>query len=391
MKTIDNYKLIRFKSDKKVVIEEKTEDEFVLDALKGLELKINLEVTNDAIAEIVIDEDNGSLLNGRGNGNLKIEIDTRNNFSMDGKFTVDEGKYEFKYGGLVNKTFNVVKGGTISWNGSPQDADLNITAIYTTTANPSILLENFNSNRKIPVNLITKISGGLFTSKQEFDIEIPNVNNTIASELEFKLNDNNVDEKMKQFLSLLLLNTFNNPNQSNINGSNALLGTTSNAITNVISDLISSDDGKVQFNVNYDIANKSNVDNIINDDLVKVEVGTQISDRVVINGKVGVPVGAKTQSSVVGEVKVEVLLNEKGNFRGVIFNRQNEIQYSTEEEGYTQGVGLTYQVNFNNLSELLQKIGLKKKKETKNKVKKDSVKTAKISKFIKLKSTTNKN
>ena len=387
VKTIDNYKLIRFKSNEEVALKNKIEDEFVLNALKGLELKINLEVTNDAIAEVVIDE---NLLTGRGNGNLEIEIDTRNNFSMKGGFTVEEGKYEFKYGGLVNKTFNVVEGGTISWNGSPYDADLNITAVYTTNANPSVLLENFNSSRKIPVNLITKITGGLFSSKQELDIKIPNVNNTITSELEFILNDNNKGERMKQFISLLVLNTFNNPNQSNFDGSTALLGTTSNAITNVISDLISSNDGKVQFNVNYDIANRSNVDNIVNDDLVNVEVGTQISDRVVVNGKVGVPVGSKTQSSVVGEVKVEVLLNEKGNFRGVIFNRQNEIQYSTEEEGYTQGVGLTYQVNFNNLSELLQKIGLKKTSKSKKKAKKDSVKTAKISNFIKIKSTKNK-
>ncbi|MEN8776546.1 MAG: hypothetical protein ABF268_05735, partial [Polaribacter sp.] len=69
----------------------------------------------------------------------------------------------------------------------------------------------------------------------------------------------------------------------------------------------------------------------------------------------------QTQSSVIGEVKVEVLLNKEGNFRSVIFNRQNEIQYTIEDQGYTQGVGLSYQVNFNTLSGLLQKIGLKKK------------------------------
>ena len=80
------------------------------------------------------------------------------------------------------------------------------------------------------------------------------------------------------------------------------------------------------------------------------------------------PVGAQTQSSVVGEVKVEVLLNKAGNFRGVIFNRQNEIQYSTEEEGYTQGVGLSYQVNFNTLSGLLKKIN-KQNKTNKTKIK----------------------
>ena len=89
----------------------------------------------------------------------------------------------------------------------------------------------------------------------------------------------------------------------------------------------------------------------------------------------GVPVGAQTQSSVVGEVKVEVLLNDTGNFRSVIFNRQNEIQYSAQEEGYTQGIGLSYQVNFNSLSDLLKKIGLKKKTKEKKTViqKKDSI------------------
>ena len=87
------------------------------------------------------------------------------------------------------------------------------------------------------------------------------------------------------------------------------------------------------------------------------------------------PVGGQSQSSVVGEVKIEVLLNEDGNFRGIIFNRHNEIQYSQQEEGYTQGVGLSYQVNFNTLSDFLNKIGLKKKQATKKRVvsKKDTI------------------
>jgi len=390
VKTIDSYKLIRFKSDENLV-KDTEKKELKFNALKGLKLDINLDVTKDAIVEMVIDKTNGSFLNGRGNGNLDIKIDTRGKFTMDGVFYVDEGKYEFKYGGLINKTFTVEKGGAISWDGSPSDATLDITAVYVAQANPSILLENFNSNRKIPINLITKISGGLFNSTQEFDIQIPNVDNVIASELEFKLNDNNIDERTKQFLSLLMFNTFLNPDKSTFNSSNALIGTSSDIFAGLLSDLISSEDDKVQFNVNYDIADPGNVNDVINDDQVNVSVGTRISDRVVVNGKVGVPVGSKTQSSVVGEVKVEILLNEKGNFRGVIFNRQNEIEYSAEEEGYTQGVGLTYQVGFNNFSEFLQKIGLKKKKGKKNNIKKDSVKTAKTNSFIKFKSKQIKN
>jgi hypothetical protein len=78
---------------------------------------------------------------------------------------------------------------------------------------------------------------------------------------------------------------------------------------------------------------------------------------------VGMPIGSKDQTNVIGEVNVEFLMNEDGSLRSSVFNRQNEIQYTEEEEGYTQGVGLTYQIDFDNGKELLQKLGLKKKKQ----------------------------
>ena len=368
--SIDNYRLIHFKS------ENKTEDllkELEIESIEGVSLNINLEVTKDALAQIVIDETSGSELKGSGTGDLDIKINTRGKFTMNGDFTIDNGVYNFKYGGIINKPFNILKGGTISWSGNPYEANLNLTAVYTTNANPAVLLENFNTSRKIPVNLITRISGSLFNSIQELDIEIPNANSTIASELDFVLNDNDVNSKTRQFVSLLAFGSFQNPNRNNIDGAELITGTTSNAIGSIISDIISSN--TFNFDVGYTSGNPQNPeDNLNTDSQLDVSVTTQLSKNIIINGKVGVPVGTQTQSSVVGEVKVEVLLNEKGNFRGVIFNRQNEIQYSAQEEGYTQGVGLSYQVNFNTLSDLLEKIGLKKKgKKKKVKKKKDSV------------------
>lgn len=358
--TVESYKLIHFKSGK---LSEDRQKELAQEAIEGLSLYINLEVTKDAIAQVVIDEVNGSELKGSGTGDLQIEIDTRGTFNMYGDFAIDNGFYNFKYGGIINKPFAIVKGSTVSWSGNPYEADLNVTAVYTTKANPAILLENFNTNRKIDVDLITKITGGLFNSRQEFDIDIPNADSTIASELDFVLNDNNKNAKMRQFFSLLALGTFMSVDRAEISSSEFITGTTSNLIGSVISDIISSKDGKLKFGVNFNPANQQNIERLNTEDFVEASLTTQVSDRIIINGKVGVPVGAQTQSSVVGEVKVEVLLNEKGTFRGVIFNRQNEIQYSTQEEGYTQGAGLSYQVNFNTLSELLQKIGLKKKKK----------------------------
>ncbi len=371
IQTVENYKLIHFKSENN--LDEKKQKELAVDAIKGLSLNINLEVTKDAVAQVVIDEEYGSQLKGRGTGDLQIKIDTRGTFSMYGDYTIDRGVYDFKYGGVVNKPFVIQKGSTVSWNGSPFEADLDITAVYQTKANPAVLLENFNSNRNIPIDLVTKITGGLFSSKQNLDIKLPNVDPAIASELDFILNDNDVNQKTIQFISLLAFGNFANPDKTDINVNNLVTGTATSAIASAFSRLLNSNDNKFKLGLDYKQGKKNQIDNpnLNTDDQVDFSINSQVSERVIINGKFGVPVGSNTQSSAVGEVKVEVLLNKEGNFRGVIFNRQNEIQYSTDEGGYTQGVGLSYHVNFNTLSDLFGK--LKKKKKLKKETKKDSI------------------
>lgn len=376
VKTIDNYKLIRFKTGK-------SEDESINRAIKdikGLDLKINLEVTKDAIAQVVIDKVSGSELKGSGDGNLRIDINTLGKFKMYGDFEIDKGLYNFKYAGIT-KPFIVQKGGTIAWNGNPYEAELDLTAIYKTKANPAQLLDNINSNRKIPIDLYTKITGGLFNSKQEFDIKIPNANSTVASELEFILNGNDLNTKMQHFSFLLAFGTFYNEDAIGNSATSGLTGTASEIASSILTNMLNSKGSKFQLGLGYTQGDKGDVSSLNSDNQVDVSISTQLSDRVLVNGKVGVPVGENTQTSVVGEVKVEVLLNEAGNLRGTVFNRQNEVQYSTEEEGYTQGIGISYQVNFNNISELGGKLGLKNKRGV---VKKDTL-TPKKNKLIRFK------
>jgi hypothetical protein len=164
IETVDSYNLIHFKSDE--IKTQEIQKEVALEALKGLTLNIDLEVTKDAVAQVVIDEVYGSQLSGRGAGNLQIEINTRGTFNMFGDYVVDSGVYDFKYGGFVNRPFTIQKGGTVSWNGNPADANLEVTAVYKAKANPGVLLENFNANRNIEVDLVTRITGSLFNSKQ---------------------------------------------------------------------------------------------------------------------------------------------------------------------------------------------------------------------------------
>lgn len=60
-----------------------------------------------------------------------------------------------------------------------------------------------------------------------------------------------------------------------------------------------------------------------------------------------------------------------------MYNRQNEIQFDVVEgEGYTQGAGISYQFDFDNVNEFFNKIGVKRTEEEKKaaKKKKDSLK-----------------
>ena len=106
---------------------------------------------------------------------------------MYGDFQIYEGEFDFRYGGIIQRNIGVVPGGNITWDGAPEKANLSLSAIYKTQANPSILLDNPSINRKIPVEVIVGLNGELAQPALKFDIEFPNVTSTLKSELEYKL------------------------------------------------------------------------------------------------------------------------------------------------------------------------------------------------------------
>ena len=363
VKGVENSALIHFKS----IDEESFENtifnnQFLIEKFQGISLNFDIDVTTDAEAEIVIDRTSGSSLKGTGSGNLLVEIDTKGKFNMFGDYNIDKGYYNFIYGGIINKPFEIQKGGQISWDGDPLNANLNLQAVHSVKANPKVLLTDLNTNRKIEVDLITDIRGTLFNSSEDFSITIPNSSSTVASELSFVLNDDDENATLRQFFSLLITKSFFNEENVASNGSSAITGTTSDIISGALSDIFNEEGDKFQIDLGYTSGEKNDIEDLNIDNQVDISLKTQINDKILIDGNLGVPVGTKTQSAVVGEVKVEFLVDDDGNLRYTVFNRQNEVQYSEEEEGYTQGVGLIYQIDFKNLKEMFSKFGFSRKK-----------------------------
>ncbi|TYB76470.1 translocation/assembly module TamB [Bizionia myxarmorum] len=312
--------------------------------ISGLELDFELDITQDAEIEIVIDKVSGSTIKGSGVGGLLIDINTNGKFNIYGDFAVFQGVYNFMFGGIVQKKFIVEPGGTLAWEGDPFTAQVNISAIYKTQANPSPLLDN-PINRSIPVHVFTNLSGPLEKPQIEFEFEFPTVNSTVRSELNYRLDSK--EDRDNQALYLLATGAFSN----RLNDIN-ITGTVTERLNGIINGFFSTSDNKVNIGVNFEAG--ENTPDYQTDDRLGVTLQTNISDRILINGKVGVPVGGVSETVIAGDVQIDFLLNDEGTLTAKVFNRENSIRNFGEEIGYTQGVGIAWNVDFDTFSELIQ-------------------------------------
>src|SRR5690606_4150438 len=324
---------------------------------QGLEMAFDLAVTPDAEVEIVVDRSSGSSLRGTGEGILLIEINTNGKFNMYGDFVVVTGDYNFKYGGVIDKKFKVRPGGTILWERDPLAAQLNLEAVYELNANPGPLLDNPAYTGRIPTEVVIRLDGELESPNIGFDINFPGTTSVVQSELQYRLQDPTVKERNAFFL--LAQGTFVN-DQGGIS-QQAVTGNLIQTASGLLNSIMGSGNDKFNLGVSYEQGLLSPEADTRTEDRVGFTVSTQINDRIFVNGKVGVPVGGVSETVVAVDVEVRILLNEEGTLSAKIFNRENQIQQLyAERQGYTQGVGLSYQVDFDTFKELMHKLFAKK-------------------------------
>lgn len=345
--TIEADGFISFKSAGKLEEIEKKVD------LTGVDLQLNFEVTEDAEAKLIFDEKIGDEISARGNGNLSLSVNQFNELAMDGTFTVASGVYNFAMG-PYKQNFNIKSGSTVQWAGDPFEALLDINAFYKTTANLSVVMpnvvENQSSNNEEILSYLN-IKGNMMSPEISFDIEAPKASESGKAVIARIRSDQ--DELNKQFFSILISRSFM-PLAGVGGGSGGafldLASTQINAMLNKISE-----------------GYKMNV-NLENDDFsgqFSGEFGVSkgfLDDRLLVSGSFGVGTqqtsngpssGVSSQNTLIGDVKVEYLLNEQGTFRMNVFNESNNYTV-LQNEGrgqFTQGVGVSYKEDFHTLED----------------------------------------
>ena len=344
-----------------------SEKKYEANLFKGMELSFNLEVTPDAQVEIVFDEQVGDVMKGTGNGVLKMDIDTKGGFSMYGTYVIEDGEYLFTMQNLINKKFKLSRGSTIKWDGDPLSALLDIDAVYKTKTQVASYLDygSTESANKLLVELHLGLKNKLLKPDIEFDIKMPDAESSLQSQLEMKLNESE-EERSRQFIMLITLNSFAT-DASEIGIGGGIANSTAEMFANQFANVASGISDNVDISLGYSAANpNAGIDNArdANDEL---EVGLSsklFDDRVTVNGNVGVPMGS-SQTSIVGDVEVLVNLTKDGRYKGKMFNRQNVVTDLFESDGYTQGIGISYQTDFDSFNEFVS--NLFKRKTGKNK------------------------
>ncbi len=216
----------------------------------GMNIQFDLEMTPDAEIQIIFDLQAGDIIKGRGSGNLQMEISTINDFkfNMYGKYTIEQGSYLFTLQNIVNKYFQVEKGGTVTFAGSPYDAQLDVKAIYSLKTNRDNLLNDAeiaslidypDLKRRVPIDVFLKLAGSLLQPNIKFEISqteqpITRVDETIAAKLN-ELNANNPNELNKQVFGLLVLNSFMSPDRVNLDLRSGVNTTVSELLSNYLS------------------------------------------------------------------------------------------------------------------------------------------------------------
>ena len=354
--SVENYSFIQFIDINKYSqnLNDNTFDLTNEDVSRSLDLNIDLELNSNALLEITIDPQTGSYISGTGNGNLRMEIDSQGKFNIYGDYVTIDGIYNFKDLALIDKKFELKQGGSITWDGDPLNAQLNILATYEVPggANPALLLDNPNFNKKIPADVEIKLSGNLLKpNNPDFEIYFPNTSSTATSEINYKLSDPEIREL--QAISLLTQGIFINEVSVSVEG---ITNNIYEKVSDVFSNILGGSQGPLKVGLNYLQGDKSDILDIKTEDRFGVTLSTQISDNILFNGKIGVPIGGIEETLIIGDVQIDFILNEDGSLKAKVFNRENEFRYIGDKLGYTQGLGLSYNVDFQTFRGLIKNL-----------------------------------
>ena len=322
-----------------------------------LDIKLRVEATPDLTAHIELSDENA--LTASGNGNIAVDfLSPQGSFGLGGYYTISQGDFHFSALNLVQRDFTIQEGSAVRFNGDVMDTDLDVHGLYTTKAS----LANLIADQEASMNRRTVLCGINITDKLRnpqvaFSIDVPDLNPSVQAQVESALNTE--DKIQKQFLYLLLAGSFLPSEESGIttDGSEVLMSNVSSIMSGQLNNIFQKLNIPLDLGLNYQATEAGN-------NLFDVALSTQLfNNRVIVNGTLGnrQNLSGVTTNEVAGDLDIEVKLSRSGDLRLNLFSHSADQLSSYLDNSQRNGVGFTYQRDFNTFAQFFREFFLSAK------------------------------
>lgn len=356
-------------------------------AITGMNISTNIEVDKEAEFSIIVDQGTGDFLRIRGQAQLNAGIDPSGKINLTGNYVLDQGAYELSFN-FIKRRFDIRRGSTITWNGDPTTADIDVTAVYVAETAPLDLVSNQLGSapasevnmykQRLPFELLLSLKGELMKPVITFDIDLPERNYNVASTVITTVNERldklktEPSELNKQAFALVLLNRFvsDNPFSSSAGGTTpsslarqSVSKLLNEQLNNLAGDLV----GGVNLSFNLESTDDYTTGELKNRTDLNVTASKQL-----LNDRINVSIGSnfelegpqqprRQSNNLAGDIAVDYQLSRDGRYKLRAY-RRNQYQVAVEGQVIETGLGFILNMDYNKFREILAKKSDEEKK-----------------------------
>lgn len=346
---------------------------------QGMDVQAVLEIADDANFKVIIDERTGDNLSVTGEAALTLNMEPNGRVNLSGRYELKSGHYETNLYNLVKRRFEINPGSTITWQGDPMDAKLNVTAIYELETSASPLMSSVTSGQDksvtgkyrqvLPFLVYLNVDGEILEPSLSFGLDMPeaeqgSLGGAVYSRVK-QLNQQEA-ELNKQVFSLLALNRFypDSGSDGSSGGTGAIARDNVNKVLsgelNAFSDKVFGNSG---FEVDFDLDSFTDYQGDNPQDRTQLNINAKkklFDDRLIVTAGSAVDVEGSAQTGqeetpIIGNVSLEYLLTKDGKYRLKGF-RKSSYENIIDGQLIITGVALIFNREFNKFSQLFNPI-----------------------------------
>lgn len=325
------------------------------------DMNLTVRVNNNARLVVVMDPVGGDAIRARGSGVMTMSYNSASEeLGLRGDYTLESGTYNFTFQDIIRKDFRIYPGSTIRFNGDPYSAQLDITAGYRITANLSDLDESFLDDPEltrtsVPVEAEIVVTGDMRQPEISYDFSFP----TLKDDVKRKVNSivSTEDMRARQMLYLLALGRFYTPEYMSATKGNELFSVASSTLSSQIGNVF----GQLTDKFSIAPSIRSDRGDFSDTEFDLALSSSLLNNRLLFNGNFGYRDKALNNNTFIGDFDIEYLLNRSGTLRLKAYNRYNDQNFYVKNALTTQGVGLVYRRDFDDMLSFLKAFRRKKK------------------------------